>query len=559
MSFTVRTVTQRTGGGGDIIRKVRHDKNVLTIGRGTDCDVQVADLAVMLNHLTLERSGGLVSIVATEGVPFELDGGFVENAMLGGGDTASVVIGSHRLAIGPGETAGDTLVGVERIAPVLDASSKDEAREFSLGGVAPGKRKMAWILALLILGLGLAWPIAAFVQGQQNAKLRPDQAWLSGSLAKAHANLKGGCQACHVKAFVSVQDNSCVGCHKAAHDHATPSRMLRAHADLGLGDRARLAVGGVFGLAPERCSSCHREHEGPKTALVVSKTFCADCHRDLKARLPETGLADVPDFAGHPELRPTLGTQRVSMALRPRDDPGLIFPHRLHLASGGGVARMALSLKMGGPLTCASCHKPRADGVGYRPVEMERDCGACHALGGLPHGDVKRAVVMAAGLSSGGPSTSRRRPGEIAAAPRGGGTGVQTARALFAPGGVCADCHRLLPPSQAGGLPRVAPVRLTERYFPLGGFDHSQHKFSACADCHATALSDSAADLMMPNIARCRDCHARPAAPHPASGACTECHGFHAAGQTPSRRAYTQRVIEWDRRIWPTKAPAPTI
>src|SRR3546814_5985669 len=72
-----------------------------------------------------------------------------------------------------------------------------------------------------------------------------DQAWLSGPLSSAHANLKGDCQSCHVEPFVAVTDRACVGCHTGepkamsqAHADATPAMLLAARAPPGVGGRS---------------------------------------------------------------------------------------------------------------------------------------------------------------------------------------------------------------------------------------------------------------------------------------------------------------------------------
>src|SRR3546814_16508507 len=68
-----------------------------------------------------------------------------------------------------------------------------------------------------------------------------DQAWLSGPLSSAHANLTKDCQSCHVEPFVAVTDTACVGCHNGehkamsqAHANAPTAMLLAARAPPGL-------------------------------------------------------------------------------------------------------------------------------------------------------------------------------------------------------------------------------------------------------------------------------------------------------------------------------------
>ena len=59
MSFVVREITRRAG-GGEIVRPVRHDVPVLSIGRAPDNSIPLSDLAVLPHHAKLELrvSGG---------------------------------------------------------------------------------------------------------------------------------------------------------------------------------------------------------------------------------------------------------------------------------------------------------------------------------------------------------------------------------------------------------------------------------------------------------------------------------------------------------------------
>ena len=163
--------------------------------------------------------------------------------------------------------------------------------------------------------------------------------------------------------------------------------------------------------------------------------FCAECHSQLKDRLSDTKLGNASDFGTvHPEFRAwvvsnadTKQLAPVSLDANPKEDSGLTFSHQDHLNRFGGVAKMAMTLGSaqgyGKALGCADCHKPSSDGVRFEPVNMERDCEACHSLaysrvGGtvlkLRHGDIPQ---MLAQLSLSGPvqslGTTRDRPGDF--------------------------------------------------------------------------------------------------------------------------------------------------
>lgn len=587
--IVLRQITRRAG-GGEIARASTLDKTEVLIGRGTDCDVQIPDLAVMLRHARLHRlASGRVALDALGGVPLNINGRFVERGEIDPATGARVVLGSHVLSIAAGDTPDAIVVTVERVDAAGDAgAARDEARTFGLDAVMPGKRPMVWLSLLAVLGVFLAWPIWASLQPRpattaatatataatpavQRTGFAPDQLWTSGPLSAAHANLSNNCGACHDKAFVSVRDESCRACHDKLPDHAPLTQMQAARAPAaGLFGTAKAKLDAATHLSVGRCASCHKEHEGPNGALMVASTFCSDCHAGLKGRL-NTQLGNVAGFDTHPQFRATIVSTpavrnplltRVSLDARPAENSGLKFPHRLHLASGGGVARMAGELgsfgKGGGGgsarLDCADCHVPDADGVRFVAVDMEKNCASCHDLAfardrsgvvrTLPHGKPEQVVGILRDFyrAQGGPSTfvDRRRPGIIQAVAGGSSAtrGDAAVRAVFSKGGACFDCHAVTPPSRPGALDfGIAPVSLADHYLPKGQFPHKRHTATKCATCHAAATSDTASDVLLPGVANCRECHGKVTAGATVPATCDTCHGYHqgpATGALPA-------------------------
>src|SRR5690606_15751916 len=167
---------------------------------------------------------------------------------------------------------------------------------FSLAGTMPGKRVGAWAFAILVLLAFLVGPIWAW-HSYRGVDERPqgfhaDQAWLSGPLSSAHANLKGDCQSCHVEPFVAVTDKACVGCHTGehkamsqAHADAPPAMLLAARAPPGVGGRVLAGFAHAFNKPPGRCVDCHTEHEGAGPMPATPQKFCADCHDGMAVRL----------------------------------------------------------------------------------------------------------------------------------------------------------------------------------------------------------------------------------------------------------------------------------
>jgi predicted CXXCH cytochrome family protein len=573
MAFVLRTVS-RSAEGREIVRTRRVEGERLTIGRDPGCDVHLTDLAVGLRHASVERAAGRLHLAVEAGLWVELNG---RKTSSGGIDPASggdILVGGHVLRFMPAPAGSDEIaVAVERTTEGEVKLDKSSERLFTLAPVLPGKRILAWLLALLVLGVGLAWPIKASYDRRQRAetfaKFHADELWSSGSLSQAHSALKDKCTACHVKPFEAVRDAACKTCHTAVHDHAEPFRLARARPDLGRWRRIELAFKERFDIPPGRCVECHTEHEGPQAMPATAQRFCADCHGDLRRKLPDTPLPDAGDFGrSHPTFSPVLiagwdgerpQLRRLSLAQHPREDSGLKFPHAMHLSATGGVAQMARRLGdaygFGQALECRDCHDPSPDGARFQPIDMEEDCAMCHDLafervGGtlrtLRHGQPAQVVAdlrdFYRGRATPVPSVlapaARRRPGD---APdlhnriqfaRGPGNAERAIRAVFSPGGACFDCHRV---ELRGGLDfRIHPVAFPVRYLHKGWFDHRAHATRSCSSCHAAERSNAAADLLIPDLASCRTCHGGEGSSKPVQSSCAMCHDYHMDAGAPS-------------------------
>jgi hypothetical protein len=597
MSFVLRQIS-RSADGREIVRERRVTKPDLSIGRSPDCDIHLADLAITLHHASLRSvAPDVVEIAAAANLPFIVNGRPVRTARIDAARGGAIRMGGHALTIAPGDDR-DIVVTIERFGALSDGSAgKDEERVFSLASVAPSKRAGAWAFALLILLAALAWPIWSFHANRADARavasgtappsrtmrpagFHPDEMWSSGKLSKAHANLEGNCQACHVEPFVAVRDDACIACHAQVHGHADPARIAAARPAPGAAARLQLAVSAAFNKPQGGCVGCHTEHEGAGAMPATAQRFCTDCHASLDSRLHDTRLKHAGDFGtDHPEFRPAILTggpdktdrapavQRISLAAHPREDSGLKFPHRLHLSTTNGVARMAQTLAaddgFGRSLACKDCHVADATGTSFKPVEMEGDCAMCHSLAfdrvegtvrTLRHGDPNAVVAdLRAFYRSGGPiravaagGAARHRPGEFAnyragSVARAGGADAAI-RAVFSPGGACFDCHRVILPAATGtGTFGIVPVRLTEHYLQKGWFDHGAHDTQSCEGCHAAKTSDTSADVLLPGIATCRSCHGGEHAKRAVPSSCAMCHDYHVTSGAP-------RSIRDDRR-----------
>jgi hypothetical protein len=225
-----------------------------------------------------------------------------------------------------------------------------------------------------------------------------------------------------------------------------------------------------------------------------------------------------------------------------------------------------------GALPCRYCHVPDAAQLRFQPISMERNCGACHDLafardGGtlrtLPHGKPEQvAGIIRDFWASRSGSTEvqlvpRRTPGPAGAPPAPAAGRAEAAVAQVFTGrpfggltgarGICNDCH-VVSDTGRGDITRrfaIAPVTLNDHYLPYGRFPHGQHKSfdgktgqAACLACHAGALTSKAsADVLVPGVKTCRQCHGAPvkalfAGAPKAGDSCDTCHAYHDGAPT---------------------------
>jgi predicted CXXCH cytochrome family protein len=578
MAFVLRTISH-SAEGREIVRSSRVEGDYLTIGRAPECDVHLTDLAAALRHAVVERTADRLAVTAGEGLTVEVNGRKVTNGRIELGTGGDILIASHALRFMPTPAGSDEIaVNVERVTDSEVKLTKADERMFSLASAMPSKRAGAWLLSLLVLGVFLAWPIKAYYDRQQQEaagkKFHPDTMWSSGKLSQVHTGLENNCQACHVKAFEAVRDESCKACHTKVHDHADPFRLARAQPDLDRWGKIQLAFKETFDIPPGRCVECHTEHEGPQAMPATAQRFCSDCHETLKEKLPDTRLANAGDFGkSHPEFQPSLITrwngnrpmlQRVSLAQRPQEISNLKFPHDMHLSTTNGVAQMARRLSrdhgFGQSLVCADCHDSDPSGTRFQPVNMEQDCAMCHSLefkreGGLVrtlrHGEPEQVVADLRDFYRGNAvqpppnfgGVVRRRPGEVmegrtqvqfVRAATNPARADQAIRAVFSRGGACYDCHQVQAPRDGSLNFKIRPVAFPVRYMHHGWFDHKPHEQEKCETCHKANASGSATDLLLPDLASCRSCHGGEGSSSDVPSSCAMCHDYHMDSGTPS-------------------------
>jgi predicted CXXCH cytochrome family protein len=134
---------------------------------------------------------------------------------------------------------------------------------------------------------------------------------------------------------------------------------------------------------------------------------------------------------------------------------------------------------------------------------------------------------------------ARRRPGSapdlrnrVQFAGGAGGNADRAIRSVFSPGGACYDCHQVEP---RGGLNfHIRPVAFPLRYMHKGWFDHRPHATESCSSCHAAGRSNAASDLLIPDLASCRECHGGEGSRKEVPSSCAMCHDYHMDEGAPS-------------------------
>jgi Cytochrome c7 and related cytochrome c len=88
-------------------------------------------------------------------------------------------------------------------------------------------------------------------------------------------------------------------------------------------------------------------------------------------------------------------------------------------------------------------------------------------------------------------------------------------------------------------FPMVVKTAMPERWLPYSVFDHKAHNILKCVACHEAApRSERTADVLLPSITSCRNCHFDPGG---ARAQCLTCHVYHDKSQVqkPGDQPYT--------------------
>jgi hypothetical protein len=421
-------------------------------------------------------------------------------------------------------------------------------------------RKWRLWLSVALPVIAVTWIVVSRTSGNQNI-------YSKGPLSSAHAVLTKNCQVCHLRETnfrAHVPDKACLSCHDA------PVHSQRQ----------------TFTPA---CSSCHVEHVGRPRLAETADVGCAQCHADLQTKDgppqidPHVSNFDNthPEFAALREGRKDPGTIRLNhfahLHLTLRDPRGRVVqlacddchrptnlqqpwpysvaevqpasqqPIDVGLADTQQRKRRSITASAGAYMTriryvnqCAACHALQFDQLILQPAPHDQP-QVVHAFITSKyqeyiqiHPEAVRLPVRAIDqVAIPGLPAEALRPTPIASLQLASSPAEwvqlrsqEAERLLWNKN--CKLCHASTE-HEGQGLPQSVKAIIPPRWLPRSEFDHEAHRMLACVSCHTGILnSRQTADINIPGIALCRECHKQGGASQlAADGRCFECHSYH--------------------------------
>lgn len=499
------------------------------IGRGAACHIHLQDHRVSLLHATIHRAlDGGIYIDGGSDVTLKVDGFITLSSDLVPG--SRIEIGPYVLLVEPATGEHDITLSLEMALPKDAEMPNHAAVDFTWWS----KRRLGLGMAAIIFFLFLFLPLLPSLSGaldkwQSGLPVTLTDAWSPGALSGGHEQFAAKCSTCHQRGFQSVSDEICTGCH-------TQVPMHLSKADLEV-----KAFGGM------RCTNCHIDHQGRAQLVLHDSSRCVDCHGNIKSKKTSTELANVGDFnTTHPPFHLTMLSDGGVLRVRQDDKvkliekSGLKYSHQVHLAKEGVSSPQGDTV-----MQCRDCHKLEESGTHFAPMTMQKTCqqSGCHALdytdpveGLAPHGSelavmnglrefyIKWLAVSAnnrAACSNGADVQGVLECANALAR-------KNAAATLFRKDLECGECHEISPTANKEVPWKMAPVRINRDWQPGATFAHDRHASMKCTDCHDKTGSQVSADVSMPTIEKCRECHV---GNHAAKGkvitGCDSCHRFH--------------------------------
>jgi hypothetical protein len=480
-----------------------------------------------------------------------------------------------------------------------------------------GLSVLALIVALAWWGTGLQVR-GGRLESSAIGKLR----YSKGTLASVHQTWDEKCEACH-QPFNSIDahrwtppmlasggsDPLCQSCHKGpAHNSKQIAGEVKSCAGCHRDHRGREAS--LVRLDDAECTTCHA-NLGSHRLAGVEKTVTAEQITSFATDHPPflTEAAGFKDSSGlkfNHALHLNPGQVAIAGSLGGKTIGKLAKADQARYRLEGQKDDDLITLD------CKSCHvtdpsdfhvdriaglpqaavlPPRAGGAEMQPITFENQCKACHPLTFdsrspelvVPHrvqpAEIDRFLWdLYAGmfLKQEDKLLDRRvgvrtNPGlppdtaEVAVKKKIDGAVKAAERVLFEGKTTCLECHtavvnpgQILPQSIV--VPKV-PTLWQDKAF----FDHTAHRglgANNCNICHSQAKNSiDAADVLLPKLSSCQECHAPASSAADRGGVrydCTTCHRYHNGDHTIQGRGTFAEwgAIEQDVRSFLTGAGA---
>lgn len=516
----------------------------IQIGRGFSCKMHLPDHRVNLLHATVRRSeDGTLYIDGEKDATININGFIEQSAALSLG--TRIEIGPYLLTVEPASGKHDIALTVEMIHPLPEPDIAKICRSapVTLSALGLSKRRLGFGLAAFIILVFLLLPLlpgtsSAFDKWQAALPITLTESWNPGALSGGHSVFGAKCSTCHQRAFQAVSDDACVECHKHVKQHLAKDNL-----------RAGVLRNDL------RCTNCHPEHKGVHGLVSHDQTRCVVCHGEIKSRKSDTKLGNVHDFGiDHPQFHVTLhdgkNTIRILQDEKGKllENSGLKFSHQVHLVKGGVSSPLGDTI-----MVCRDCHQFDEAGTHFAPMTMQKTCqqSRCHELyftepveGIAPHGSehevMNRLRDFYAKWLSESPAKNMTACAQASVAGNAVGRTLECANhlaynnaaaTLFRKTGEnleCGECHEIEPTGDNDVPWKVAQLHINRDYQPGAVFSHSKHDTLNCTECHNKADSKTSAEIAMPTLEKCRECHL---GDHSANGkvttGCDGCHRFH--------------------------------
>lgn len=535
----------RDQSGQPIRKELLVTGETLQIGRAAGCKLLLLDHRVNLYHAVIRYSNdGKLYIEKSEGANFYINGSLALSAKLRPG--THVLIGPYELIVESPFGDYDLVISAEVVNPSPDEHENITVKHapVSLAATGLSKRKPAlWLVGVIIL-VFLLLPMIPVLDSilpkwAANLQISLIKSWQVGEMSQGHHLISAKCNICHLRPFAHVPDKACESCHKTVTRHIEDKSL---HTDV---------------FKDIRCVECHHEHRGEK-AQTIPDSQCVVCHAKIKKQHDKTKLVNVRDFGtDHPAFSLTFKTghkdqdvAKISQTEKTKlvEKSGLKFSHKIHLDKNGVTSPEGDTI-----LKCLDCHHLDDAGIRFKPISMKNDCqqSGCHALRfkpttsrrQVPHGSERNVMIalreyhaaaIISKMATGeelpcNTSTIRGRNQIQRALDCANDKASINAKLLFKPSEGCGECHEISHDNIDKEVPwKITPVTITSHWLRNSHFPHAKHSTAKCSDCHDKALSEKSADVAIPTIEKCRECHTgSKQVKYKVSNSCDNCHSFH--------------------------------